>query len=354
MNITRSPSPKASIFPQKVTAVKAPMINAAMEYLGIRVTIPEHSGIEAREDVATLTGVFGCCYFELFGDDGVAGSRQRESSMFILKGFCIVNRTYGDLYSMVCKAELLENLYTCFLGNVKDATMGPVSHKAKMAKDAVERITFYKNSWRPIQFAFQIWSTKLNLNPRKLRISYVIGLNVSLLADHWPLRIILSMLHGVGNSFEVFMTKLSMRRFLNLTLFIKGGSMSSEGNWETKTGPDKVPSMTCRDEWQLSYASTIEVLGKKITYISQNLQHEQGPGHSNTVEYTYSDESDEDKPLEAEKSEIDPLIRESSYTFLMRDKKITLNPLEDCDEHVPIPRVSEKTLDSFDLIFRNF
>ncbi|GJY61548.1 hypothetical protein Tco_0462205, partial [Tanacetum coccineum] len=76
-------------------------------------------------------------------------------------------------------------------GYVKDATMGSVSHKAKMAQDAVECITFLYlmylwNSWRPIQCAFQIWSRKLNLNPTELGISYVIGLNVSLWAEHWP------------------------------------------------------------------------------------------------------------------------------------------------------------------------
>nr|GFD01883.1 hypothetical protein [Tanacetum cinerariifolium] len=43
-------------------------------------------------------------------------------------------------------------------------------------------------------------------------------------------------------------------------------------------------------------SAQIEVIGKQITYISQNIQHEQGPGHLNTVEYTYFDESDEDEP----------------------------------------------------------
>ncbi|GKA79306.1 hypothetical protein Tco_0785902 [Tanacetum coccineum] len=88
-------------------------------------------------------------------------------------------------------------------------------------------------------------------------------------------------------------------------------------------------------------SAQIEVLGKQITYISQNLQHEQGPGHPNTVEYTYSNESDEDEALEADKSEIDPLIRESTDTFLMGDEDIELNSHEDIDDLVPIPRNEE-------------
>ncbi|GJU94442.1 reverse transcriptase domain-containing protein [Tanacetum coccineum] len=68
-------------------------------------------------------------------------------------------------------------------------------------------------------------------------------------------------------------------------------------------------------ETTFALSAQIEVLGKQIAYISKNLQHEQGPGHPNTVEYTYSDESDEDEPSEADKSEIDPLIRESMDTF---------------------------------------
>ncbi|GKA93445.1 hypothetical protein Tco_0815431 [Tanacetum coccineum] len=93
---------------------------------------------------------------------------------------------------------------------------------------------------------------------------------------------------------------------------------------------------------------------KQIAYISQNLQHEQGPGHPNTVEYTYTDESDEDEPSEADKSEIDPLIRESVNTFLMRDEEIELNSHKDINDLVPIPRVSEKPLDSRDPISTTF
>ncbi|GKA52030.1 hypothetical protein Tco_0745226 [Tanacetum coccineum] len=62
----------------------------------------------------------------------------------------------------------------------------------------------------------------------------------------------------------------------------------------------------------------------------------------------------EDEPSEAKKSEIDPLIREPSDSFLMRDTKIKFNPLKDIDDTVPIPRVSEKPLGSLDLISETF
>ncbi|GKD87402.1 hypothetical protein Tco_1358556 [Tanacetum coccineum] len=61
-----------------------------------------------------------------------------------------------------------------------------------------------------------------------------------------------------------------------------------------------------------------------------------------------------DEPLEANKSEINPLIRESSNTFLMGDEEIELNSHEDIDDLVPIPRVSEKPLDSLDCISKTF
>ncbi|GJZ14719.1 hypothetical protein Tco_0550396 [Tanacetum coccineum] len=64
--------------------------------------------------------------------------------------------------------------------------------------------------------------------------------------------------------------------------------------------------------------------GNQIAYISQNIQHKPRPGHPNTVEFTYSDESDEDEPLEVDKSKIDPLIRESLDAFLMGDEEIKL------------------------------
>ncbi|GJY97829.1 reverse transcriptase domain-containing protein [Tanacetum coccineum] len=101
-------------------------------------------------------------------------------------------------------------------------------------------------------------------------------------------------------------------------------------------------------------SAQIEVLGKQIAYISQNLQHQPRPGHPNTIYYAYFDESDEDEPLETNKSEIDPLIRESTDTFLMGDEEIELNSHEDIDDLVPILRVSEKPLDSLDPISKTF
>nr|GEW17107.1 reverse transcriptase domain-containing protein [Tanacetum cinerariifolium]GEZ81410.1 reverse transcriptase domain-containing protein [Tanacetum cinerariifolium] len=62
----------------------------------------------------------------------------------------------------------------------------------------------------------------------------------------------------------------------------------------------------------------------------------------------------EDEPSEAKKSEINPLIGEPSDTFLMGNKKIKFKPLKDIDDPVPIPRVSEKSLDSLDLISETF
>ncbi|GJS35027.1 retrotransposon protein, putative, ty1-copia subclass [Tanacetum coccineum] len=62
----------------------------------------------------------------------------------------------------------------------------------------------------------------------------------------------------------------------------------------------------------------------------------------------------EDKPSEAKKLEIDPLIREQSDTFLMGDTEIKLNPLMDIDDPIPIPSVSEKPLDSLDPILETF
>ncbi|GKB21902.1 hypothetical protein Tco_0855825 [Tanacetum coccineum] len=57
-----------------------------------------------------------------------------------------------------------------------------------------------------------------------------------------------------------------------------------------------------------------------------------------------------DEPLEANKSEINPLIREPPNTFLMGDEEIKLNSHKDIDDLVPIPRVSEKPMDSLDCI----
>ncbi|GJW37307.1 hypothetical protein Tco_0060227 [Tanacetum coccineum] len=89
--------------------------------------------------------------------------------------------------------------------------------------------------------------------------------------------------------------------------------MAADANIMRKTPQeayDLIENMTLHH-----FHAQIEVLEKQIAYVSQNLQHEQGPGHPNTVEYTYSDESDEDEPSKADKSEIDPLIRESTDTF---------------------------------------
>ncbi|GKA69060.1 reverse transcriptase domain-containing protein [Tanacetum coccineum] len=57
-----------------------------------------------------------------------------------------------------------------------------------------------------------------------------------------------------------------------------------------------------------------------------------------------------DDPSEAKNSEIDSLIKGPSDTFLIGDKDIKLNPPMDVDNLVPIPRVSEKPLDSLDPI----
>nr|GEU30260.1 reverse transcriptase domain-containing protein [Tanacetum cinerariifolium] len=83
----------------------------------------------------------------------------------------------------------------------------------------------------------------------------------------------------------------------------------------------------------------IEVIRKQIAWISQNLQHQPRPGHPNIVYYPYSDESDEDEPSEIDKSEIDPLIRESTDTFIMMYEEIELNSHDDIDDLVLIPRV---------------
>ncbi|GKE01056.1 reverse transcriptase domain-containing protein [Tanacetum coccineum] len=57
-----------------------------------------------------------------------------------------------------------------------------------------------------------------------------------------------------------------------------------------------------------------------------------------------------DEPLEANKSKINPLIIEPPNTFLMGDEEIILNSHEDIDDLVPIPRVTEKPLNSLDCI----
>nr|GEZ15563.1 hypothetical protein [Tanacetum cinerariifolium] len=123
----------------------------------------------------------------------------------------------------------------------------------------------------------------------------------------------------------------------------------TEVYYDTTTGVSAYYSKTT-----FALSQNLEVLGKQIAYISQNLEYQPGPDHPNTVEYTYSDASDEDEPSELDKSEIDLFIRESTDTFLMGDEEIRLNSHEDIDDLVPIPRVSENPLDSLDLISKTF
>lgn len=52
------------------------------------------------------------------------------------------------------------------------------------------------------------------------------------------------------------------------------------------------------------------------------------------------DESDEDEPLEEEN------IKEISDVLTMGDKEVKVNPLEEINDLVPIPKVSEKPCDS--------
>ncbi|GKC34708.1 hypothetical protein Tco_1047092, partial [Tanacetum coccineum] len=61
-----------------------------------------------------------------------------------------------------------------------------------------------------------------------------------------------------------------------------------------------------------------------------------------------------DELLETERSEIFTLIGEPPDTFLMGDEEIKFNPFKDIDDPVPIPRVSETPLDSFDSSLDSF
>ncbi|GJT60301.1 reverse transcriptase domain-containing protein [Tanacetum coccineum] len=61
-----------------------------------------------------------------------------------------------------------------------------------------------------------------------------------------------------------------------------------------------------------------------------------------------------DDPSEAKNSGIASLIKGPSDTFLMGDEDIKLNPPIDIDNLIPIPRVSEKPLDSLDPILETF
>ncbi|GJT47923.1 reverse transcriptase domain-containing protein [Tanacetum coccineum] len=121
--------------------------------------------------------------------------------------------------------------------------------------------------------------------------------------------------------------------------------------WDAKVYYDPTTGVSAHYSETTSLLSAqIEFLGKKIAYISQNLHHQPGPGHPHTVYYSDSDKSDEDEPSEAEKSKINPLNRESTDTFLMGGEEIELNSHKDIDDRVPIPKVSEKPLDSLDPI----
>ncbi|GJW66850.1 reverse transcriptase domain-containing protein [Tanacetum coccineum] len=61
-----------------------------------------------------------------------------------------------------------------------------------------------------------------------------------------------------------------------------------------------------------------------------------------------------DEPLVTERSEIYTLIGEPPNTFLMGDGEIKINPFKDIDSLIPIPRVSETPLDSFDSSLDSF
>ncbi|GJS73258.1 hypothetical protein Tco_0706099 [Tanacetum coccineum] len=61
-----------------------------------------------------------------------------------------------------------------------------------------------------------------------------------------------------------------------------------------------------------------------------------------------------DDPSEEKNSDINSLIKGPSDTFLIGDEDIKLNPPMDVDNLVPIPRVSEKPLDSLDPILETF
>ncbi|GJX53312.1 reverse transcriptase domain-containing protein [Tanacetum coccineum] len=152
--------------------------------------------------------------------------------------------------------------------------------------------------------------------------------------------------------------------------------------WDAKLYYNTTTDMSAHySETTFASRKRVEVLGKKTGYTIQNVQHNPGPGHPNTFYYSDSDESDNeepskmikeqksihhssgsptpssvlvDEPLEANKSEINPLIREPPNTFLMGDEEIKLNSHEDINNLVPIPRVSEKPLDSLDCISKTF
>nr|GEX01286.1 hypothetical protein [Tanacetum cinerariifolium] len=92
-------------------------------------------------------------------------------------------------------------------------------------------------------------------------------------------------------------------------------------SWDTEVYYDTTTGVSAHYSNTTSLLSAkIEVLGKQITYISQNLHHKPGPGHPHTIYYLDTDESDEDEPSKVEKSKINPLIREPSGALLMGKK----------------------------------
>ncbi|GJZ93945.1 reverse transcriptase domain-containing protein [Tanacetum coccineum] len=69
--------------------------------------------------------------------------------------------------------------------------------------------------------------------------------------------------------------------------------------WDSKVEYDTTTDMSAHYS-KTTFASSeqVEVLGNETGYTIQSVQHQPGPGHPNTFHYTYSDESDEDEPLE--------------------------------------------------------
>nr|GEV75089.1 hypothetical protein [Tanacetum cinerariifolium] len=114
-------------------------------------------------------------------------------------------------------------------------------------------------------------------------------------------------------------------------------TMADGGNIMRKTPQeayDLIENMTLHHfQWdaEVYYDTTTGVSAQysKTTYVLS---------HPNTIEYTYSDESDEDEPSKVDKSEINLLIKESTDTFLMGDEEIELNSHKDIDDLVPILR----------------
>ncbi|GKF03760.1 reverse transcriptase domain-containing protein [Tanacetum coccineum] len=69
--------------------------------------------------------------------------------------------------------------------------------------------------------------------------------------------------------------------------------------WDAEVYPDTTTDMSAHYS-KTTFASSeqVEVLGNDTGYTIQSVQHPPGPCHPNTFYYSYSDESDEDEPLE--------------------------------------------------------